>query len=349
MKSATLSVSPAEDVPQRRLLRRIVGAKEFGLLIAVVVLVVFLAIQSPNFLTAGNLTVVSRQVALALFISTGMTFVILAGQIDLSVGSVVALVSVSTGLLMVDAGLNPVLALPLAILAGALVGLFNGAVFAFTRIPSFVVTLGSMAMASGLALGLTTGSTISGFPSGFLFLGQGVWLGVPVPVWLAAVVALVAHLVLTKTVFGRHVFLIGSNTEAAVLSGVRVRAVKISIFVISSSLAAFASVIETARLSVGRPDAGSGYELVAIGAVVIGGASLFGGEGSILGTVLGTTLLGLILNGLIMLNISAYWQEMFSGAIIVLAVALNMRRRGGRAGGRGWAGVLARIQKKSSV
>ena len=268
-----------------------------------------------------------------------MTFVILAGQIDLSVGSVVALVSVSTGLLMVDAGLNPVLALPLAILAGALVGLFNGSVFAFTRIPSFVVTLGSMAMASGLALGLTTGSTISGFPSAFLFLGQGVWLGIPVPVWLAAVVALVAHLVLTKTVFGRHVFLIGSNAEAAVLSGVRVRAVKISIFVISSSLAAFASVIETARLSVGRPDAGSGYELVAIGAVVIGGASLFGGEGSILGTVLGTTLLGLILNGLIMLSISAYWQEMFSGAIIILAVALNMRRRGGRAGGRGWAGV----------
>ena len=140
---------------------------------AVVVLVVFLASQSPNFLTAGNLTVVSRQVALALFISTGMTFVILAGQIDLSVGSVVALVSVSTGLLLVDAGLNPVLAMPLAIVAGALVGLFNGTVFAFSRIPSFVVTLGTMAMASGLALGLTTGSTISGFPSAFLFIGQG--------------------------------------------------------------------------------------------------------------------------------------------------------------------------------
>ena len=323
-----------EDLGRPPLLRRIVGAKEFGLLVAVIILIVFLAWRSPNFLTAGNITVVSRQIAMALFISTGMTFVILAGQIDLSVGSVVALVSVVTGITMVNSGLPAVVAVVVAILAGALVGLFNGTVFAFSRIPAFVVTLGTMAMASGLALGLTTGSTISGFPKPFLFLGQGLWLSVPVPVWLAGGVAIIAHMVLTRTVFGRHVFLIGSNEEAAVLSGVRVRAVKIAIFVISASLAAFASVVETARLSVGRPDAGTGYELVAIGAVVIGGASLFGGEGSILGTVIGTTLLGLILNGLIMLNISAYWQEMFSGAIIILAVALNMRRRRTRGASR---------------
>lgn len=302
-------------------------SKELGLVVVLVALVLFLTWQSPNFLTQGNLVVVSRQVALALFISIGMTFVIISAGIDLSVGSVVALTSVALGLLMVDGGLNPVLAVVLAMAAGAAVGVFNGVVVAYSRIPAFVVTLGTLAMASGLALGLTTGSTISGFPRGFLMIGQGLVLGVPVPVVMALAVAVVSHLVLTRTVFGRHVYLIGSNEEAARLSGVKVRAVKISIFVIASSLAALASVVETSRLSVAQPSAGSGYELAAIGAVVIGGASLFGGEGSILGTVLGTTLLGLILNGLILLGISAYWQQMFSGGIIIAAVALNIWRQ----------------------
>jgi ribose/xylose/arabinose/galactoside ABC-type transport system permease subunit len=263
-----------------------------------VLIVVFLAWQSPNFLTATNLTVVSRQIALALFLSIGMTFVILSGAIDLSVGSVVALVSVTVGQLMVTAGLPPVLATVLA-----------------------------LAMASGLALGITQGQTISGFPQGFLAIGQGSTLGLPNPVWLAAVAAVVAHLVLARTTFGRHVYLLGSNEQAALLSGIAVRRTKILIFTVASPLAACAAIVETARLTVGQPSAGAGYELAAIGAVVIGGASLFGGEGSILGTVLGTTLLGLILNGLILLGISAYWQQVFSGAVIILAVALNLWRQ----------------------
>lgn len=310
-----------------RPLGRFWHSKEFGLFVVLVALVLFLTWQSPNFLTQGNLVVVSRQIALALFISIGMTFVIISSAIDLSVGSVVALTSVVLGLLMVDEGLPPVVAVLLAVVAGAAVGVFNGVVVAYSRIPAFVVTLGTLAMASGLALGLTTGSTISGFPDSFLVLGQGSVAGVPVPVVLALLVAVVSHLVLTRTVFGRHVYLIGSNEDAARLSGVKVRSVKIAIFVIASSLAALASVVETSRLSVAQPSAGAGYELAAIGAVVIGGASLFGGEGSILGTVLGTTLLGLILNGLILLGISAYWQQMFSGAIIIAAVALNLWRQ----------------------
>jgi ribose/xylose/arabinose/galactoside ABC-type transport system permease subunit len=306
---------------------RLLGAKETGLAAVLVIIVLFLAWQSPNFLTAANLVVVSRQIALALFISIGMTFVILSGAIDLSVGSVVALVSVTVGQLMVTAGLQPVLATVLALVVGSLVGVFNGAVVAYTRIPSFVVTLGMLAMASGLALGMTQGQTISGFPAGFLAIGQGSTLGVPNPVWLAAVAAVVAHLVLARTTFGRHVYLLGSNEQAALLSGISVRRTKILIFTIASTLAACAGIVETARLTVGQPSAGAGYELAAIGAVVIGGASLFGGEGSILGTVLGTTLLGLILNGLILLGISAYWQQVFSGAVIILAVGLNFWRQ----------------------
>jgi ribose/xylose/arabinose/galactoside ABC-type transport system permease subunit len=247
-----------------------------------------------------------------------------SGAINLSVGSVVALVSVTVGQLMVTAGLPPVLATIGALVVGALVGVFNGAVVAYTRIPSFVVTLGMLAMASGLALGITQGQTISGFPQGFLVIGQGSTLGVPNPVWPAAVAAVVAQLVLARTTFGRHVYLLGSNEQAALLSGIAVRRTKILIFMVASTLAACAAIVETAGLTVGQVSAGAGYELAAIGAVVIGGASLFGGEGSILGTVLGTTLLGLILNGLILLGISAYWQQVFSGAVIILAVALNL-------------------------
>jgi ribose/xylose/arabinose/galactoside ABC-type transport system permease subunit len=308
-------------------LRRIFAAREAGIAVVLVLLIVFLSWQSPYFLTASNLVVISRQIALALLIAIGMTFVILAGQIDLSVGSVVALVSVLTGMFMVNFGLPIWLSIVLGLLVGVVVGAINGTIFANSRIPSFVVTLGMLAVARGLALGITTGSTVSGMPAAFLVLGQGMWLGVPIPVWIAVVVALVAHLVLTRTVFGRHIYFLCSDEDAAVLSGIRVRRVKIAIFTIASTLAALESVIETARLSVGQPSAGNGYELVAIGAVVIGGANMLGGEGSILGTVMGAILLALIQNGLILLGISAYWQQVFSGAIIIIAVGLNMWRR----------------------
>lgn len=308
-------------------LRSVLAAREAGLAGVLILLVIFLSWRSPYFLTEGNLVVVGRQASLSLIIAVGLTFVIVAGAIDLSVGSTVALVSILTGEFMVTLGLNPVLAAGLALLCGLGVGLVNGVLVATWAIPSFVVTLGMLAVARGLALGITQGQTLSGLPPEFLVLGQGSIAGVPIPVWIAATVAVVAHLVLTRTRFGRNVFFVGSNEEAAVLSGIRVRRTKILIFTIAAGLAALEAVIETARLSVGQPSAGNGYELLAIGAVVIGGASLFGGEGSILGTVLGTLLLALIQNGLILLGISAYWQQVFSGVIIVAAVALNMWRQ----------------------
>lgn len=307
--------------------RKIIGARESTLAAVVIALVVYLSWASPYFFTAGNLTVVGRQIALALIISIGMTFVILIGGIDLSVGSIVALVSVLTGEFMVVVGLHPALAVFLALVGGALVGLVSGSLNAFVGIPAFVVTLGMLAAARGLALGITSGSTISGFPAGFLYLGQGSFLGIPIPVWVAAMIALAAHLVLSRTTFGRHVYFVGSNEEAATLSGIRVRRVKIAVFMISATLASVSGILETARLSVGQPAAGNGYELVAIGAAVIGGASLFGGIGGILGTMLGTTLLLLIQNALILLGISVYWQQVFTGVIIVGAVALNMWRK----------------------
>ncbi len=333
MSNASTQAPPRAPAPARRTsplsrVTSLLAAREAGLAGVLLLLVVFLAWRSPYFLTTGNLIVVGRQASLSLLIAVGMTFVILAGGIDLSVGSTVALVSILTGEFMVNLSLNPVLAAVLALVCGVGVGLVNGALVAMTAIPPFVVTLGMLAVARGLALGITQGQSISGLPPNFLILGQGSLAGVPIPVWIAADVAVVAHLVLSRTRFGRNVFFIGSNEQAAVLSGIRVRRTKIAIFAIAAGLAALEAVIETARLSVGQPSAGNGYELVAIGAVVIGGASLFGGEGSILGTVLGTLLLALIQNGLILLGISAYWQQVFSGTIIVAAVALNIWRQG---------------------
>jgi len=316
-----------------RRMRSVLAAQEAGLAGVVLVVVLFLTWRSPYFLTTGNLVVVGRLAALSLIIAVGMTFVILAAGIDLSVGSTVALTSIITGEAMVTLGLNPVLAVVLALAGGVAVGLVNGLIVASTAIPSFVVTLGMLAAARGLALGITKGQTLSGLPAGFLVLGQGSIAGVPIPVWIAVLAALVAHVVLTRTRFGRNVYFIGSNEQAAVLSGIRVFRTKVAIFAIAGGLAGLEGVIETARLSVGQPSAGNGYELVAIGAVVIGGTSLFGGEGSILGTVLGTTLLALIQNGLILLGISAYWQQVFSGVIIVAAVALNMWRQQRSRGG----------------
>ncbi|UZJ26862.1 ABC transporter permease (plasmid) [Rhodococcus antarcticus] len=310
-----------------RRVRSALAAREAGLAGVLLVLVVFLAWRSPYFITTSNITVVARLAALSLIIAVGMTFVILAAGIDLSVGSTVALTSIVTGETMVSLNLNIALAVALALLSGVAVGLVNGVIIATTSIPPFVVTLGMLAVARGLALGITQGQTLSGLPASFLVLGQGSIAGVPIPVWIAAGVAVVAHVALTRTRFGRNVYFVGSNEQAAVLSGIRVRRTKIIIFAIAGGLAGLEGIIETARLSVGQPSAGNGYELVAIGAVVIGGASLFGGEGSILGTVLGTVLLALIQDGLILLDISAYWQQVFSGVIIVAAVALNIWRQ----------------------
>lgn len=330
--AAPVKAERAPGVSAASRVRAVLAAREAGLAGVLVLLVIFLTLRSPYFLTSGNLIVVGRQASLSLLIAVGMTFVILAGGIDLSVGSTVALVSILTGEFMITLNLPPLLAAGLALLCGVLVGLVNGVIVATTAIPPFVVTLGMLAVARGLALGITQGQTISGLPAPFLVLGQGSLAGIPIPIWIAAGVAVVAHLVLSRTRFGRNVFFVGSNEQAAVLSGIRVRRTKIIIFAIAAGLASLEAVIETARLSVGQPSAGNGYELVAIGAVVIGGASLFGGEGSILGTVLGTLLLALIQNGLILLGISAYWQQVFSGVIIVAAVALNIWRQGRRRG-----------------
>lgn len=308
--------------------KRIFRARETGIALVVLVIVVYLSLATDTFFTASNLAVVSRQIALSAIIAMGMTLVILTGGIDLSVGSVVAITSVMLGLTMVRWGMPIWISISIAILIGAMIGLINGTLLVKTKLPPFIVTLGMMGLARGAALVITKGTSISGFPAQYFPIGQGfVFDMIPIPVVIAVVLAIFVHIILSRTTFGRRIYLIGSNEEAALLSGISINRMKIWIYMICSALAAIEAVVETSRMATGQPASGSGYELTAIGAVVIGGASMNGGEGTVLGTLLGAILLGLITNGLILLGISAYWQQVFSGAIIILAVALDTWRR----------------------
>ena len=308
-------------------MQRLLRARETGIALVVLVMLIGLSIASPNFATAGNLAIVARIIALNSIIAMGMTLVILLGGIDLSVGSVVALTSVLVGYTLIRLGMPIWVGILVGLLTGVVIGFFNGMLIIKTGVAPFIITLGMMGLARGFALVITKGSAMSGLPEAYLALGQGYWGLVPYPVIIMLVLAVIIHIMLSRTTFGRRIYFIGSNENAALLSGINVNRVKVAVFMICSTLAATEAVIETARMSTAQPASGGGYELTAIGAVIIGGASMMGGEGTILGTILGATLLALISNGLILLGVSAYWQQVFSGAIIILAVALDTWRR----------------------
>ena len=262
-----------------------------------------------------------------------MTLVVLTAGIDLSVGSVLACCgALSAGLL--TRGISfPVLdlfigftltgAILAAVLAGSAIGLFNGWMITRFRVPPFVATLAMLTIARGLTMLYTEGHPISQLGSGFAFIGSGSWAGLPVPVWIAAAVVLAAHVVTRMTRTGRYIYAIGGNEEAARLSGIDISSVKHRVYAITGGLAALGGLIVTARLDSAQPNAGSGYELDAIAAVVIGGTSLSGGRGSVAGTVMGAVIIGVLNNGLVLLNVSPFWQQVVKGSVILLAVIVD--------------------------
>jgi ribose/xylose/arabinose/galactoside ABC-type transport system permease subunit len=333
MKSKQTETSGAElEQPKpamsaKGMLLKIIGGRETGIGLVVLVLVLFLSFSTKNFATADNLAIVARQISLVAILAMGMTLVILIGGIDLSVGSVVVITAVLIGKAMVELALPIWLSILIGLGVGALAGLINGLLVTKTGVPPFIITLGMMGLARGAALVITKGNSISGFPKPYLEIGQGYLGPVPYPVIIALVLAVIIHIMLTYTTFGRRIYLVGSNEEAALLSGISVNKIKVMVFTLCSTLAATEAIIETARFSTAMGNAGTGYELTAIGSVIIGGASMNGGEGTIIGTLLGATLLGLISNGLVQLGVSTYWQQVFSGSIIILAVALDTWRR----------------------
>ncbi|KJV28867.1 ribose ABC transporter permease [Aquitalea magnusonii] len=298
--------------------------QKLGPFIALVLVSVGLAVLSPDFLTVANLLNVMRQVSINALIAFGMTLVILLGGIDLSVGSILALSSVGIATL-IQSGVNPMLATLLGVIGGGVMGLLNGLVVSKGKVAPFIATLASMTILRGLALVVSGGSPITGFNSDlFSMLGGGYVAGlVPIPVvWMLIMFGLFAFL-LKKTVFGRHVYATGGNEEAARLSGVKVDQIKLWVYTVSGAMSAMAGVVLTSRLNSAQPTAGSGYELDAIAAVVLGGTSLTGGRGWIFGTLMGALLIGVLNNGLNLLGVSSFYQQVIKGVVILLAVLID--------------------------
>ncbi len=306
---------------------------------ALIAIIVVFSILSPYYLSLSNFLTMASHVALFGILAIGMLLVILNGGIDLSVGSTLGLSGVVAGFLMQGVTLTPfgvVLYPPvwavvvLACAIGAFVGLINGVLVARFRVPAFVATLGVMYVARGLALLMTNGLTynnLGGRPdlgnTGFDWLGFNRLLGVPIGVLVMAVIGVIGGIVLSRTAFGRWLYASGGNERAAELSGVPVKTVQVSVYVLSGMCAAVAGLILSSQLTSAGPTAGTSYELTAIAAVVIGGAALTGGRGTIRGTLLGAFVIGFLSDGLVIIGISSYWQTVFTGAVIVLAVLLN--------------------------
>ena len=319
-ESPTAVAGPPRPSAARDLLRR------FGIFIAFLLLVVVLSFLSDSFLTVGNLLNIARQVSINAIIAAGMTLVILTAGIDLSVGSVLAFSgAIIAGLL--SAGQPLLVGIAAGLLLGAVLGLVNGLIVTRGGVQPFIATLGMLTIARGATLVYTDGRPITGLPDAFVWLGAGDVGRIPVPVIIMALVFVAAYVVLTQTVLGRYIYAIGGNEEAARLSGVNVTLYKTLAYVLSGVLAATSGIILTARLNSAQPTAGGGYELDAIAAVVLGGTTLAGGEGSITGTLLGAFIIGVLNNGLNLLNVSSFYQQVVKGVVILLAVLLDRRLR----------------------
>lgn len=305
----------------------------FQSLIALVLMVVAMTLLSEKFLTPDNGWNILRQISVNLCLSIGMTLIILSGGIDLSVGAVLALAgAVAAGVLkngiaipIFDTLLQFTVfgAIVCGIGVGLLLGWFNGFVVTRFSIPPFVATLGMFSIARGLTMLWTGGFPVTGLGESFGYIGTGIFLGVPMPVWISAVLVGVFLVVTRRTRFGRYLYAVGGNERAALLTGLRVNRIKVWVYTLGGGLAGVAGLLVTARLDSAQPNAGLGYELDSIAAVVIGGTSLSGGRGSVLGTVLGCLIIGVLNNGLFLLNVSPFWQQIVKGFVILAAVALD--------------------------
>lgn len=318
--SQTLQAQPAGGIDSRRIGR---FALRYSLVIILALFLVTLALSNRSFLTVSNMNVILIQVAANALLATGATFVILTGGIDLSVGSVVGLSGVVAALFAQNEGtLTLVESIALGVLAGGAIGAFNGMLVALAKVPPFVATLGNMTVASGLAFVFSDGQPISGLSDQFLSL-SGTLAGISIPVVVMIVVVAISWVVLARTRFGMHIYAVGGNAHAARVAGVSLRRTRFAVYTISGVLAGLAGVLLAARATAGIANTGTGYELNAIAAAVIGGISLMGGRGSLLGTVFGFLIIGVLDNGLNIINVSPFYQLIVKGLIIIGAVFVD--------------------------
>lgn len=301
--------------------------RQFGLVFVALIIIIFMSITSDVFLTSQNITNILRQISINGILAVGMTFVILTGGIDLSVGSVVAITGVIVGSLL-DTGTNWVLASIAALVISVICGLINGWLIAYIGFQPFIATLSTMTIGSGFAKLYSDGKPYMISDPAFKKIGQGAFLGVPIPIILLVIFCILGLVILMMTTFGRYVFAIGGNMSAAKLSGVRTQRIQTMVYVFSAICAWMVGLVLAARISSGQPTAGEGYEMDAIAATAIGGTSMNGGIGSLTGTIIGFILLGLLQNSMNLMNINSFWQDIVKGLLIIVAVFLDMRTKG---------------------
>lgn len=292
------------------------------LMVIMLILIVFLTFMSDKFLTVPNILNVLRQVSFHGMIAVGMTMIIILAQIDLSIGSIVAFGAVVNALLL-KLGVPIYPAVFISVLLSGLWGTLNGWVTAFFNLHAFLVTLATMTLIRGITYTMTGGFPVSGLPQSFKAIGSGSLLGIPLPIIYMAIIFIVGIIVMHRTAFGRAIYAIGGNAEAARLSGINVERVKIWTFTIIAALSGFAGIVVSSRLMAGSPELGLGWELDVIAAVIIGGTSMFGGEGRLARTFLGVLFVGILSNGMILLDVTPYMQQVVKGLVILLAVILN--------------------------
>jgi len=297
---------------------------EYIIIYAVIVLSIILSFASDAFLSTANIMNVLRQTSMIAILAAGIFFVMVGAGIDISVGALVGLSGIAFASSIVKWGWSPAAAFIFAVVIGCLAGLTNGFMTTKLGIPPFIATLGMMSAARGIVYVATNAYPVSGLPKSIAFLGRGYLLGIPIPVIIMVAVFLIVHFVSQKTKFGRFVYAAGGNEEAAHLSGIKVKKILTVTYVICGALAALSGIILVSRLDSGQPNAGIGWEFEAITATVIGGVSITGGKGKVIGVFFGAVLIGLLTNGMTLLNVSSYYQQIIKGAVLVFAIGLDV-------------------------
>lgn len=297
-----------------------------GILSGMLVLIVLFSFMNDSFFTTNNITNIILQVSIIAITAYGMTYVLLLGDIDLSVGATIALIGTFAAL-GASWGIPFILLIPLSIIAALVLGMINGGLTALAGIPSFIVTVATMGIFRGIAYIMTDGTPVMIKNDAFLALGNGEFLYIPLPIWILLILLLVNHFILTKTAFGRKIYITGGNKEAAIYSGINVVRLKIKVFMITAVLAGISGMILASRLYSGQPNAALSYELDAIAAAVLGGTSLNGGYGTVIGTMIGALTIGVINNGMNLMNVPYFYQMVVKGLVILVAVYFDVRNK----------------------
>lgn len=315
--------------PEKSVLARITGIKESGIILAIILMGLVITIANPNFLTPYNFQIVARQVSFIAIVAAGQTLVLLLGGIDLSVGAIAGLSAILGAMMMTSGGIDPFLSTALAVLFGLMCGAVNGLLIAKLKLNAFIVTLATGEVFAGAILVLTKGYAINGIPEVFQVLGQGTIGPLPVPVAIMLVIFAILAWVTTNTPFGRSVFAVGGNREASRFTGLHSERIEIIVYAISGGAAALAGMMFVSRMNAGQPTIGASWLMPSITAAIIGGTSLSGGVGTMFGTLLGALFMALLGNGIVLMNVSSYWERVIIGLFVLIAVIVDLIRRRG--------------------